>query len=156
MLCTSKRLIGIKIYSTATLLNSTPSNFTLMRGITLYPSLEESMKNILELLTVHAVKASYYAELQNVFGHLDATRRLDRGYDILTRSADYEISIVSSPPLTFSVKGPNDTYVVIPSQQSCTCPDALNYICKHRWACKLIVAAFRLQQGLALANALED
>lgn len=103
------------------------------------------MPHMLDQITVGTLKTTYQAELRNLLGHIELVRRLDRAYDMLTRSSEYSFSIVSNKPLTFVVAGPHDAYTVVPSQQSCTCPDHLEHekLCKHRLAMKLWISAKR-------------
>jgi hypothetical protein len=104
------------------------------------------MRAIINKLSVGYLKEAYYEELANVLGHIETVRRLDRAYDMLTRSADYDIALVTpNSPMTFCVKSPNGSYTVIPAQQSCTCPDS-EQLCKHRLAVKLILACLRKQR----------
>src|SRR6266702_1081686 len=100
------------------------------------------MEDLLNKVTVHYLKKAYHNELKNVFGHLAVNQRLERDYDILVRSSEYVISIIpleeTGGSLQFSIKGLNDTYVVIQSQQSCSCPDQ-EKLCKHRLMIKLLL-----------------
>jgi len=107
------------------------------------------MQEIMKKVNSHFLKVAYHQELLNVLGHLEVTRRLDRAYDILVRSTpgDYTISVTSfgeGPPY-FTVKSPNDTYLVNQGKGECNCPDG-EKLCKHRLAVKLILTAIRLEK----------
>ncbi len=97
------------------------------------------MHPLLSRLSVQHLKAAYHALLQDVLGHVETVKRLDRALDILTRDERYDISVVAHTPLTFRITGPNDSYTVIDAERSCTCPDS-NQLCKHRLMVQLIMA----------------
>lgn len=100
------------------------------------------MNDILTRISSYHLKMSFLEFLKESFGHLERTRRVERGYEILTQRSDYEISLSSNKPLTFKVKSPNEEYTVIESQKVCTCPDN-EPVCKHRFAVKLILDSIK-------------
>lgn len=104
------------------------------------------MQELLSKVTAWHLKQGYAKVLHDVLGHIEVVRRLDRAYEMLTRDERYGITrVVENSVLTVSVTSPNDTYTVIPSQQSCTCPDNGNgMFCKHRLAVKVVLEAVRL------------
>jgi len=96
------------------------------------------------------MKEAYHILLNSVLANIKIVERLDRAYDMITRDKRYSIEYVSGNPVTFQVKGPNDTYTVINSQRLCTCPDK-DILCKHRLAVSLILNAINLQKVDAIS-----
>ncbi len=103
------------------------------------------MKDLLSKLTTYHLKEAYHTLLNSVLSNIRTVERLDRAYDILTRDKRYTVEYISGNPVTFQVKGPNDTYTVINSQRLCTCPDT-DILCKHRLIVSLILNSINLQR----------
>lgn|SRR6266853_860480 len=103
------------------------------------------MSDLLQRLTVHHLQEAYYSLLESIKSNLEAVKRLDRAFNIVSKDSAYHITYISGNPVTFHVQGPNDTYTVINSQRLCTCPDN-QILCKHRLAISLILNTINLQK----------
>lgn len=106
------------------------------------------MQNLLEAINSWALKTAYHETLKDVALHIPSVQRVERGYDILVRDSIYAIRRGSEKVLTFYIYNSEREvdYEVIPSRQSCTCEDAKQNICKHRFAIKIYLTAWKLQK----------
>jgi SWIM zinc finger len=113
------------------------------------------MQDILTRLNAWSLKEAYYTNLKAFLSNVEIVKRVERAYKILTCDKNYEITYISDNPMTFTVHntdGEGKVYIVIPSKQSCTCPDAeRSILCKHRLAIKLIIDAMKLQREAGIA-----
>ncbi len=112
------------------------------------------MKDLLSKVSVWKLKQAYKAQ-EKVFCtpsqfNLEALKRLERAYDMLTKDTSYAITFIKgnlTKPSSFEVMSMNATYTVIPSQHSCTCPDAeRSPICKHQLAVNLLISAAKMKE----------
>ena len=116
---------------------STPLESQTMRPIVTGPMV---LADVTASISVLSLKKAYQKVLLDVLSHVEIVQRLDRAIDMLTRSNQYAITVKSKNPTVFEIVGPNGTYDVCPSKQSCTCPDQA-VICKHRLAVRLVLLA---------------
>src|SRR5258708_3958424 len=103
------------------------------------------MQEFLDKTTAGALKLTYLVLWDQYVGHQPSMSRLQRAYEILTQSDSYVLTMPHVPlgePVTLCLSGPNDTYVILPSQQRCSCPDK-ETLCKHRILVKLLFNAIR-------------
>ncbi len=106
------------------------------------------MHDLLSKTTAAHLKESYLAQWDQCVGHLQSMNRLNRAYEILTRSTEYTLTLAplearDAQPVTVYLTGPHDTYEIIPSLQHCTCPDT-EKLCKHRLLVKVLFDAIRI------------
>lgn len=109
------------------------------------------MLDLLHKVTAAQLKLAYRAQIKELMGYAELTKRLERAYDMLTRDSNYEIKCIrqKGKPISFDVKSPNDTYGVTPSAKSCTCPsyEGGSKLCKHRIAINLLIQASKIKIG---------
>lgn len=114
----------------------------------------DSMDDLLKRISSFYLKEAYHFYLKESLAHIERVRRVERGYAILTQAGDYSIKISGRSLLKFEVTGPNGTYTIIDSQQSCSCPDS-EAICKHRFAVKILLYGIKAMQKAHLEIAVK-
>jgi len=113
------------------------------------------MSDLLQRLTVSHLQEAYYSLLESIKSNLEAVKRLERAFDIVSKDSAYRIEYISGNPVTFKVVSPNAEYTVINAQRLCTCPDN-QILCKHRLAISLILNAISFQKRDGISINIKD
>ena len=103
--------------------------------------------DIMTEINVTQLKVAYHKVLQQVLGHLETVRRLDRAFTLLALDRDYLIEHGECYG-RYTVYSPNGTYLVDTMERTCTCPDSeAGHLCKHRLALRIYAVA-KLEEEL--------
>jgi len=116
------------------------------------------MQKLLEQCSVWSLRQAYTEVFSEVRSHPEVVQRLERAYTLLSRDMEYSIERGDSKALLqFRIRSPHGEYTVVPSQQSCTCPDAQQgQYCKHRLAVRLLLLALKRSHQAKMARELEQ